>query len=142
MTGQTCVDCTVTDLNTSTIVDLQFHNPVQVADAYVLDKATNQRHAVIGSKWKIGRDPNNHLCIAADSYSSRFHAWITCEDGHYFIEDLGSTNGTLVNGEPLIRRRPLVQGDHIRVGRTELTFQRESAPGSQSMQHTGGKQAN
>jgi pSer/pThr/pTyr-binding forkhead associated (FHA) protein len=139
--GQTCVDCTVTDLNTSALVDLQ-SRPVKPADVFVVDKSNGQRHAVIGGKWKVGRDPNNHLCIAEDSYASRFHAWITCEDGHYFIEDLGSTNGTLVNGEPLIRRRPLVHGDHIRVGRTELTFQREPAAGSASLSPSNKQQTN
>lgn len=57
---------------------------------------------------------------------SRRHARITMSDGKYFLEDLGSTNGTFVNrGKrlPPGTRQPLNDGDEIIVGKTFLRFQ-------------------
>ena len=57
---------------------------------------------------------------------SRRHARITFSDGKYFLEDLGSTNGTFVNrGKRLSpgTRQPLNDGDEIIVGKTFLRFQ-------------------
>ncbi len=56
---------------------------------------------------------------------SRRHARITLRDGQYFLEDLGSTNGTFVNrGKRLAAgaRQPLNEGDEIIVGKTFLRF--------------------
>jgi len=56
---------------------------------------------------------------------SRRHARITLRDGQYFLEDLGSTNGTFVNrGKRLSPgyRQPLRDGDEIIVGKTFLRF--------------------
>ena len=56
---------------------------------------------------------------------SRRHARITFQDGKYFLEDLGSTNGTFVNrGKRLAAgtRQPLSEGDEIIVGKTFLRF--------------------
>jgi FHA domain-containing protein len=56
---------------------------------------------------------------------SRRHARITMQDGNYFVEDLGSTNGTFVNrGKRLSpgARQPLADGDEIIVGKTFLRF--------------------
>lgn len=57
---------------------------------------------------------------------SRRHARITCRAGQYFIEDLGSTNGTFINrGRRLLPgdRQPLSDGDEIIIGKTFLRFQ-------------------
>ena len=57
---------------------------------------------------------------------SRRHARITFREGQYFLEDLGSTNGTFVNrGKRLSpgTRQPLNDGDEIIVGKTFLRFQ-------------------
>jgi len=56
---------------------------------------------------------------------SRRHARITRRNGHYFIEDLGSTNGTFINrGRRLLPgdRQPLHDGDEIIIGKTFLRF--------------------
>jgi sigma-B regulation protein RsbU (phosphoserine phosphatase) len=69
----------------------------------------------------IGRDGVCEL-VLDDLKASRRHARIMRrEDGSYFIEDLGSKNGTLVNGRP-IRERRLVPGDHVEIGATVLVF--------------------
>lgn len=66
----------------------------------------------------IGRGHNNDLNIA-DNKVSRAHCQIVCfDDGTYAIEDLGSTNGTYVNGMRINRRTPLRHGDRVKIGNT------------------------
>jgi serine/threonine-protein kinase len=62
-------------------------------------------------------DPGNHI--------GRNHARIIQENGEYFIEDMGSVNGTYVNKEPRLRPgspQRLQNGDEIIIGRTFFTF--------------------
>ncbi len=74
-------------------------------------------------RWvRIGRDPSNQIVLNDDRYTSRYHAWVTYEGEHFFLEDLGSTNGTRLNGELVERREQLRSGDKIQIGETEMTF--------------------
>jgi pSer/pThr/pTyr-binding forkhead associated (FHA) protein len=68
----------------------------------------------------VGRDDNVSIPIN-DPLASRQHAKIVREGDQYWIEDLRSLNGTLVNGETVTRRQ-LVSNDHIGIGETVLTF--------------------
>ena len=68
----------------------------------------------------IGRDPSNDIAINHPIVSNK-HAQIVKQDGRVFINDLGSTNGTFVNGIK-IRRHPLQELDRIVVGPLELHF--------------------
>jgi hypothetical protein len=61
--------------------------------------------------------------VLTDPGASRRHAQIDRRDDGYAVTDLGSTNGTLVNGEP-VRERLLVDGDRITIGSTVLEFRR------------------
>jgi hypothetical protein len=57
-----------------------------------------------------------------DPFASSRHARIT-RQGHYVVlEDLGSTNGTYLNEEPLTGPQPLHPGDHIRIGDCEFSY--------------------
>jgi pSer/pThr/pTyr-binding forkhead associated (FHA) protein len=91
----------------------------------VVVQKTGQRVPLKNLKVKIGRDPSNQVVIPDDTFTSRHHAWITFEEGDFWLEDLGSTNGTLLNGHPVVKRQVLSAGDKIRVGHTELTFEAE-----------------
>ncbi len=71
---------------------------------------------------RIGRGSTNDLVIK-DSQSSREHAEITRQGDQLILRDLGSTNGTFVNGERLSGSRPLRPGDQIRIGETTLGFE-------------------
>jgi transcriptional regulator with GAF, ATPase, and Fis domain len=71
----------------------------------------------------IGRDPSNDLWIA-DHALSRQHCLLVSQDGQFAIRDLGSKNGTLVNGVP-VGEQLLHDGDHISVGDSVLIFQLE-----------------
>ena len=66
----------------------------------------------------IGRDPANRLCLAAEVGLSRHHAELRPTGaGRWLVCDLGSSNGTYVEGERLSGCRPLAPGDRIRLGR-------------------------
>jgi len=74
----------------------------------------------------IGRSSMNDLPIA-DKMLSRQHARILRDgNGGLMIEDLGSRNGTFVNGERLVNTRPLKSGDRITVGAVTLKVESES----------------
>ncbi len=68
----------------------------------------------------IGRLPGCEV-VLDDPNVSRRHAELRREDGQVLISDLGSTNGTLVNGQPVTAAR-LADGDRITLGRTTLVF--------------------
>ncbi|MCJ7567952.1 MAG: FHA domain-containing protein [Anaerolineales bacterium] len=70
----------------------------------------------------IGRDVTNDV-IVGDAEVSRQHARLTRTPGGYVLEDLGSTNGTFVNGERLVAPRVMNPGDLVALGETiSLTF--------------------
>ena len=55
-----------------------------------------------------------------DTYVSQFHARIFNRDGAWFVEDLGSTNGTFLNDRKVTSPAALSAGDRVRAGRTVL----------------------
>jgi hypothetical protein len=57
-----------------------------------------------------------------DSYASSRHARLYDRDGHVYIEDMNSTNGTYVNGNRVSTQQLLRPGDVVRIGDTELRF--------------------
>jgi hypothetical protein len=59
-----------------------------------------------------------------DSFASTAHARLVPQGDVVVLEDLGSTNGTYLNGEPLRGPQPLHVGDRIRIGDSEFTFER------------------
>jgi hypothetical protein len=75
------------------------------------------------SELVIGR-ANSAQVTLADPGISRTHARVLREGDDFVVEDLGSTNGTEVNGQ-LIKRRRLADGDRIRLGSSTLQFRRE-----------------
>lgn len=80
----------------------------------------------------IGRTPDNQL-VVNDAKSSSHHAEIRTDGQSYSITDLGSTNGTFVNGQRLERGVPrqLSSGDVIRIGDTPYTYEANAGSGSQ-----------
>lgn len=57
-----------------------------------------------------------------DPFSSGRHARIERQGNVFVVEDLGSTNGTFLNGEPLRGIQPLHHGDRIRIGDSEFSY--------------------
>ncbi len=68
----------------------------------------------------IGRSPDNSIRIE-DTLLSRRHAQIELKNGGFWLTDLGSSNGTFVNGERLTAPRELRTGDEITFGNTHLS---------------------
>jgi transcriptional regulator with GAF, ATPase, and Fis domain len=73
----------------------------------------------------VGREPTNEISILDGSVSRR-HCLIRGENGGFTLEDLGSRNQTMVNGEPVTLHR-LEPGDEICVGSTVLRFEVQSS---------------
>jgi hypothetical protein len=73
----------------------------------------------------IGRGANNDLPLPDDEFASARHARIEPRRDGVYVEDVGSTNGTFVNGIRLARERRLADGDIVRVGETDLRFEAE-----------------
>lgn len=69
----------------------------------------------------IGREPGNTIIVDEDTVSAR-HAQFVLERGRWWLEDLGSTNGTFINHRPLDGRAPLFEGDEVRFGRVAMRF--------------------
>jgi hypothetical protein len=59
-----------------------------------------------------------------DTFASTRHARLVPEGDVIVLEDLGSTNGTYLNGEPLHGPQPLHVGDRIKIGDSEFSFER------------------
>lgn len=71
----------------------------------------------------MGRGTTNDVSLPDDEYSSTRHARFEPRRDGVWIEDIGSTNGTFVNGIRLTRERKLVPGDVVRIGETDLRFE-------------------
>ncbi len=72
----------------------------------------------------IGRAPDNDV-VVGDPATSGHHGRIEVRTGSFWISDLGSTNGTLVNGEPVIEKQ-LSDGDTIAIGQNTVRFSLEA----------------
>src|SRR2546429_815187 len=75
----------------------------------------------------IGRSARNDLCIP-DPFASRVHAEVRNEGDEYFLQDLGSANGTLYNGSIVETPITLTRGGRIQIGETEIVFNDSAFP--------------
>ncbi len=97
----------------------------QVALAYLESvKNPDVKYQIYTGINTIGRKSSNDIQISDDPYLSGLHAEITSDEHWFEIVDVGSTNGTIVNGVKLDQDEPiqLDDGDQITFGRTQLIF--------------------
>lgn len=89
--------------------------------ARLVDQNTNRTYDLTGTRLTIGRESKNNISLP-DINASRTHAEL-CQNaqGTWVITDLGSTNGTFVNGRA-VASAALTPGDRITVGLTNLMF--------------------
>ena len=75
----------------------------------------------------VGRSARNDVCIA-DPFASRVHAEVRREGDIYILQDLGSANGTLYDGNKLDEAQavPLASGGRIKIGETEIVFREQA----------------
>ena len=92
-----------------------------VEDSEIL--APETRFELGDGETSMGRSSGSTIVLRSDDYASGRHAQLTRHGGLLYVEDLGSTNGTFVNGVKLSRPRKLSSGDVIRVGETDLRFE-------------------
>ena len=67
---------------------------------------------------------NDATLVLNDDYASTYHARIFPQDGQWFVEDLGSTNGTYLDRQKVARQTPVPVGVPIRIGKTVLELRR------------------
>jgi predicted component of type VI protein secretion system len=85
--------------------------------------AEGERRQLDSAAVTIGRGSDNDLPLDADEFASARHARVEPRRDGVWLEDIGSTNGTYLNGVQLTRARRLTPGDVIRVGETDLRFE-------------------
>ncbi|MFP4345273.1 MAG: FHA domain-containing protein [Anaerolineales bacterium] len=73
----------------------------------------------------LGRADDNTL-VLDDPFASAHHAIVFWRENHWWLEDLGSHNGTLLNGEQVKGAARLAPEDRIRIGETILRFEPEA----------------
>jgi len=71
----------------------------------------------------LGRAASNDIRLGDDEFASSRHARIEPRRDGVWVEDIGSTNGTYVNGTRLDRPQRLAPGDVVRIGETDLRYE-------------------
>ena len=83
-----------------------------------------EEHLLDSRALTIGRGSQNDIALDGDDFASARHARLEPRRDGVWVEDIGSTNGTYVNGARLSKPRRLTPGDVIRVCSTDLRFER------------------
>ena len=85
----------------------------------IVEPAERQGETVaVTNELTVGRGGGCGVVLAEDSFVSTVHARVFKRDGDVWVEDLGSRNGTLLNGHALTVAQPLRRGDQLQFGRT------------------------
>ncbi|HKV83883.1 MAG TPA: FHA domain-containing protein [Ktedonobacterales bacterium] len=88
---------------------------------------TEREYVLNGRDVAIGRSPGCDISLPDDQLASRRHALLRFLDGHYSVIDLGSSNGTAVNGHDIREDTRIFAGDHIKVGTHDILVSSEPA---------------
>jgi hypothetical protein len=78
---------------------------------------------VVGTEITIGRSPTATISIQDDAFVSTLHARLYQVEGGTMVEDIGSTNGSYLNGGRLVGALPITKGDRLQIGSTVLEAQ-------------------
>lgn len=107
-----------------------FHGDVRPAPAVAVSSTTPSGARLIANRgeWLLSEGPNvvgrdRECAVRIDSVTlSRRHAQVVVTNGEATVEDLGSKNGTRVNGQPVVEPVALRDGDQVEVGTTTMTY--------------------
>jgi hypothetical protein len=78
----------------------------------------------LGEELTVGRAEGCGVALPEDTFVSQLHARVFRRDGSFYVEDLGSTNGTFLNRKPVTTAVQLRKGDRLQVGKTLLELNR------------------
>ena len=99
----------------------------QAGSPRLVVKDASEQAFALGDSSVLGRGATATVRLQ-DREVSRKHSRIDCVDGHYVLSDLGSSNGTYLNGQRIAGPAPLKDGDEIVVGVTRLEFRMGRVP--------------
>lgn len=131
--GPRCLACTqqsidLMDFGTETLgssVATGVSGTFAVDDSMAKLKLTNsdQVFAVVKPVCRIGMDPSNDIVLSStDGQVAKFHSQLVLEDKHYTLRDLGTKEGTLLNGERVVIDATIYDGDQIKIGTYTFYF--------------------
>lgn len=100
-------------------------NPFPTVPDELVQLGSNKTWKLDSDEFTLGRSSTNGIMVD-DPNASRAHAQLSRREGEWWLTDLGSTNGTLVN-EAMIKERRLSSGDRIKIGATELEYRQASS---------------
>ncbi|MFZ0974796.1 MAG: FHA domain-containing protein [Solirubrobacteraceae bacterium] len=92
------------------------------AQVEVMFGVQSWRFELQADRTTVGKAPENDISLAEDSTASHLHAMLERFPAGWCVSDLGSSNGTWVNGERIWSSRRLRDGDEIRLGQSRLIF--------------------
>jgi pSer/pThr/pTyr-binding forkhead associated (FHA) protein len=103
-----------------------------------LESSTGQRILLPtdSRKLTVGRDPDSDIMLD-DPDVSRWHAVLLRIGSEWLIDDIGSTNGTYVNGSRITARTILHTGDAMELGNTSFTFHQRGATRGRDSEASG-----
>jgi pSer/pThr/pTyr-binding forkhead associated (FHA) protein len=98
-------------------------NPGRLVVVHSEILSVGEEYALDSTALTVGRGGQNDVSIEGDEFASARHVRVEPRRDGFWVSDLGSTNGTFVNGVRVDRARKLEPGDVVRVGETELRFE-------------------
>ena len=114
---------TAAQISAEDTIDAITHDSIaDVASAAVLRDADGSLYPLAGTATRIGRSSENDI-VLADAKVSRHHAVVNDTGAGFLITDLGSANGVHVHGERIRASAVLSNGDRVRIGDHQFTFE-------------------
>ncbi len=87
----------------------------------VVEPAERRGHTYeLGDELTVGRAGGCQVTLEGDNYVSQLHARVFRRDGQFYVEDLGSTNGTYVNRKKVTAPIAIRKGDRLQIGKTVM----------------------
>ena len=78
----------------------------------------------LADEMTVGRAAGCGVALPDDTFVSQLHARVFRREGEFYVEDLGSTNGTYLNGKKVSAASVMRKGDRVQVGRTSLELRK------------------